>query len=52
MLVENALLAKGPELNGGESGTETADLKPGSYELVCHLPGHYAAGQKLTFTVR
>ena len=25
--------------------------KPGAYELVCFLPGHYAAGQKLPFAV-
>jgi uncharacterized cupredoxin-like copper-binding protein len=30
----------------------TADLKPGSYELVCFLPGHFAAGQKLPFEVK
>ena len=30
----------------------TADLKPGRYELVCFLPGHYAAGQKLAFQVK
>ena len=30
----------------------TADLKPGKYELVCYLPGHYMAGQKLPFEVR
>jgi hypothetical protein len=29
-----------------------ADLKPGSCELVCFLPGHFAAGQKLPFTVK
>ena len=29
----------------------TADLKPGAYELVCFVPGHYAAGQKLPFEV-
>ena len=29
-----------------------ADLKPGSYELVCFMPGHYAAGQKLAFEVK
>jgi len=28
-----------------------ADLKPGKYQLVCFLPGHYAAGQKLPFEV-
>ena len=36
----------------GETETITADLKPGAYELVCFLPGHYAAGQKLPFEVR
>ncbi len=30
----------------------TAKLKPGRYELVCYMPGHYAAGQKLAFAVR
>jgi len=29
----------------------SADLEPGAYELVCHLAGHYAAGQKLPFKV-
>jgi uncharacterized cupredoxin-like copper-binding protein len=27
-------------------------LKAGTYELICHIPGHYAAGQKLTFEVK
>ena len=26
-------------------------VEPGTYELVCFLPGHYAAGQKLAFEV-
>jgi uncharacterized cupredoxin-like copper-binding protein len=52
MLDEAALLGKGKELQGGESETVTWDLKPGSYELVCFMPGHYAAGQKLPFTVQ
>ena len=30
----------------------TADLKAGAYELVCFVPGHYVAGQKLAFTVK
>jgi uncharacterized cupredoxin-like copper-binding protein len=29
----------------------TADLKPGKYVLYCLMGGHYAAGQKLPFTV-
>ena len=52
MLDESAFLAKGKELAAGASDMVTADLKPGSYELVCFLPGHYAAGQKLAFEVK
>jgi nitrite reductase (NO-forming) len=52
MLEESALIGKGAELQGGDGETITADLKPGSYELVCHVPGHYAAGQKLAFQVK
>lgn len=51
MLDEGALLGKGKELAAGETDLITADLEPGSYELVCFLPGHYAAGQKLPFDV-
>ena len=51
MLEDATLLAKGKELPGGAKDLITADLKPGSYELVCFLPGHYAAGQKLPFEV-
>ena len=43
--------AKGEDLAAGASGTLTADLKPGKYELVCYVPGHYMAGQKLAFEV-
>jgi uncharacterized cupredoxin-like copper-binding protein len=52
MLDESALLSQGGDLAGGESETVTWDLKPGAYELVCFKPGHYAAGQKLPFTVK
>jgi uncharacterized cupredoxin-like copper-binding protein len=51
MLDEATLLGKGKELPAGATDLITADLKPGSYELVCFLPGHYAAGQKLPFDV-
>jgi uncharacterized cupredoxin-like copper-binding protein len=51
MLDAAALVGAGDELGAGANGNVTADLKPGSYELVCFLPGHYAAGQKLPFTV-
>ena len=38
----------------GPGGSEklTLRLKPGTYELFCNVPGHYAAGQKLRFRVR
>jgi uncharacterized cupredoxin-like copper-binding protein len=26
-------------------------LKAGHYALICNLPGHYAAGQHIDFTV-
>ena len=52
MLDESTLLGKGGELASGESETVTVELEPGSYELVCFVPGHYAAGQKLAFTVK
>jgi len=52
MLDDSTLLAKGKELPAGASDTVTADLKPGAYELVCFMPGHYAAGQKLAFQVK
>jgi uncharacterized cupredoxin-like copper-binding protein len=50
-LDESAFVAKGKQINGGESETVSADLKPGDYELVCFLAGHYMAGQKLAFKV-
>jgi uncharacterized cupredoxin-like copper-binding protein len=44
-------LAQSPQLNPGQTATVSANLTPGSYELVCLMPGHYAAGQHLAFTV-
>jgi nitrite reductase (NO-forming) len=52
MLDESTFLAKGKELAAGASDMVTANLKAGSYELVCFLPGHFAAGQKLPFQVK
>jgi uncharacterized cupredoxin-like copper-binding protein len=51
-LDESTFAAKSKELAPGAGGMVTADLKPGSYELVCFLAGHYAAGQRMGFTVR
>ncbi|SDP64873.1 Uncharacterized copper-binding protein, cupredoxin-like subfamily [Arthrobacter sp. ok909] len=35
----------------GTSGWVTLTLPPGRYELVCNLPGHYAAGMYTQLTV-
>ncbi|HEY8701251.1 MAG TPA: sulfocyanin-like copper-binding protein [Arthrobacter sp.] len=35
----------------GASGWVTVTLPPGRYELVCNLPGHYAAGMYTQLTV-
>jgi uncharacterized cupredoxin-like copper-binding protein len=48
----STFVASGEHLQPGASGTETANLKPGSYELICHMPGHYAAGQHMAFQVK
>ncbi len=39
------------ELEPGQSGTLTLDLKPGKYILVCNIAGHFAAGMWTEFTV-
>ena len=39
------------ELDPGKTGSLTIDLAPGTYQLVCNVPGHYADGMYLSFTV-
>jgi uncharacterized cupredoxin-like copper-binding protein len=41
----------GKGIRAGSSGWVTLDLAPGRYELVCNLPGHYAAGMYTELTV-
>jgi len=36
----------------GAAGWVTTQLTPGRYELVCNLPGHYAAGMYAELTVK
>jgi FtsP/CotA-like multicopper oxidase with cupredoxin domain len=52
MLDASTFIAKGKDLAAGQTDTVMADLKPGQYELVCFMPGHYASGQKLPFEVK
>jgi plastocyanin len=41
-----------PMLDPGESYTfDTAELEPGTYEVICTVPGHVAAGMLGTLTV-
>lgn len=35
----------------GSSKEVTAQLKPGTYTVVCNIPGHEEAGMKVTITV-
>jgi uncharacterized cupredoxin-like copper-binding protein len=54
--VSNGMLVSKPivqsaQLSPGASATLSVKLTAGSYELVCLMPGHYAAGQHMAFTV-
>lgn len=40
------------DLAPGQAKRLTLKLPPGHYALICNLPGHYAAGQHVDFTVR
>jgi uncharacterized cupredoxin-like copper-binding protein len=42
---------KTQEIAPGGTAELKVDLKPGKYELYCTIPGHEAAGMKLTITV-
>lgn len=41
-----------PSVEPGQTEEVTLKLDPGKYVLICNLPGHYAAGQYVGFTVR
>ena len=49
--VEDAAQGMIEDIGPGRSGKMTLRLKPGKYELFCNVPGHYAAGQHIEFTV-
>lgn len=42
----------GGGIRSGTAGWVTLNLQPGRYELVCNLPGHYAAGMFAELQVR
>jgi uncharacterized cupredoxin-like copper-binding protein len=47
----NGVKAKTPLLDAGESKTLEADLKPGTYDVYCSVPGHKEAGMDVKLTV-
>jgi len=48
---EKAAMGMIEDMTPGTRGKMTLRLRPGTYELFCNVPGHYAAGQHTTFTV-
>lgn len=42
----------GDGIRAGGAGWVTLTLNPGRYELICNLPGHYAAGMFTELDVR
>jgi len=44
-------LGEVPEIDAGEGGALTLDLKAGTYLLFCNKPGHFKAGMHTLFHV-
>ena len=47
----NGVNVTGDQVSNGGTSTVTADLKAGTYEFYCSVPGHEQAGMKGTLTV-
>ena len=47
----NIVPGEGEGIEPRAVGWVTHDLAPGRYEVVCNLPGHYAAGMRQLLTV-
>ena len=51
-LLSGTVAGKITPFGPGQTRTLTVTLKPGHYILLCNLPAHYAAGQRLDFNVK
>lgn len=49
--VEKAAMGMVNDMGHMGTGKMTLKLTPGTYQLFCNVPGHYAAGQHTLFTV-
>jgi uncharacterized cupredoxin-like copper-binding protein len=49
---EDASIGEISETDAGKTATQTFDLAPGNYVLVCNIPLHYGQGMRLAFTVK
>lgn len=47
----NGVDVRGNQVSNGGTSTVTANLKAGTYEFYCSVPGHEQAGMKGTLTV-
>ena len=50
--VEKGRVGKVKNIQPGKSKKLTLKLKKGKYVLLCNIPGHYQAGQRIGFTVK
>lgn len=46
------IVGEAADVAPGDTGSFSADLEPGSYVMICNLPGHYAAGMYGSLTVK
>ncbi len=47
---EDMVLAAVDNTAAGESNTASMTLEPGTYQAICTIPGHFAAGMQATIT--
>lgn len=48
----NGINQNGPKVGNGGTSKVSVNLKPGTYEFYCSVPGHEAGGMKGTLTVK